>query len=464
MAWSAGQTLEVRTTGVSTNGGGFLPGASGTDWSQQNGTQSAVADGVAAGTTTLTSATANFGTDVVGNLIYVQGGTGAITAGWYEIATRVNATTITVDRSTGLTAGTGVTLNIGGALDSIGTAGQAIASGTGASSITYIKSGTYNISSSTANVSGGRLSLASGGTIALPMHFIGYNTNRVEYNTDTKPILKITTSAVTLITHGANNYVHFENIEFDGNNQTTSRLVDMSTGVAGLQYWNCNFKNAKNSAVVGTTSNSAAPPKFEDCLFSGMSTAGSAVNTGNVWMTMCEFTANSVTSFNVSGGSILDRCLFYTNSGECITGLTANNCAVFITNCAFYNNSLSGVNVGGTGGQQMHIQDCIFALCAAYGINAAAATDQVNVNNCAFYVGGGTGDIHANVNSSNVIGKVTITANPFVAVGTNDYRTRRDIAAGASCLAKSRSYKNATLTTMYRDIGVFSGLFFRGYS
>lgn len=101
---------EVRTTGNDTNGGGYAGG--GTDWSQQDAAQYSVTDGVTAGTTTITSATANFGTDVVGNVMYVQGGSGSITAGWYQIVSRTNSTTIVVDRSTGLTAGTGVTPSV----------------------------------------------------------------------------------------------------------------------------------------------------------------------------------------------------------------------------------------------------------------------------------------------------------------------------------------------------------------
>ncbi len=120
MALSTSTYWEVRgSTGSNTNGGGFVAGASGTDWSQQAAAQYSVTDGVTAGTATITSATANFGTDVVGNIIYVQGGTGSISAGWYQIISRTNATTIVVDRSNGLTAGTGVTLNIGGAFATI---------------------------------------------------------------------------------------------------------------------------------------------------------------------------------------------------------------------------------------------------------------------------------------------------------------------------------------------------------
>src|SRR5262249_43334312 len=123
MALNAAIEWELRpTNGSDTNGGGWKRGASGTDWSQQNAAQYSVTDAVTNGTTTITSATANFGTDVVGNVLYIQGGTGSITAGWYEITSRTNTTTIVVDRSTGLTTGTGATLNIGGALKTLGQA------------------------------------------------------------------------------------------------------------------------------------------------------------------------------------------------------------------------------------------------------------------------------------------------------------------------------------------------------
>src|ERR1043166_7369624 len=117
MALSANTVFEVRNGGSDTNGGGWVTGSSasgGTDWSQQTAAQYSVTDGVTAGSTVITSATAAFGTDVVGNIIYVQGGTGAVSSGWYQIISRTSSTTITVDRLTGLTSGTGVTLKIGG--------------------------------------------------------------------------------------------------------------------------------------------------------------------------------------------------------------------------------------------------------------------------------------------------------------------------------------------------------------
>ena len=118
MALAAATVWEVRpTNGNDTNGGGFVTGATGTDYSQQNAKNTGSADksttdAVGIGTTTLTSATANFGTTIVGNIIFLSG-SGA-TTGWYQVVSRTNSTTVVLDRSPG--TGTGWTMNIGGAL------------------------------------------------------------------------------------------------------------------------------------------------------------------------------------------------------------------------------------------------------------------------------------------------------------------------------------------------------------
>ena len=90
MALSAATVLEVRVAGAGsadTNGGGFVAGASGTDWSQQDAVKYPLSNGSATSGSAVigtTSATA----DMVGNLAYVAGGTGSIAAGWYQIASR----------------------------------------------------------------------------------------------------------------------------------------------------------------------------------------------------------------------------------------------------------------------------------------------------------------------------------------------------------------------------------------
>lgn len=149
---------EVRINGNSKNGGGWssVYGA-GLDLSQQDNPQYSVTDGVTTGTASITSATANFGLDVIGNIVYIEGGTGSIVGNRYQISGRPNATTINLDRNTGLTAGTGATLRIGGALswplinNLITSAGHTF----------WVKSGIYTMNATGLGVQGGRVQTQS---------------------------------------------------------------------------------------------------------------------------------------------------------------------------------------------------------------------------------------------------------------------------------------------------------------
>src|SRR5687767_10192193 len=104
MALSNATVIEVRSTGATTNGGGFVTGASGVDYSQQDAAQYALSDGVTDGSAVILTASA--ATDMIGNLVYVAGGSGTITPAWYQITAASAGVSITVDRTTGLTAGT----------------------------------------------------------------------------------------------------------------------------------------------------------------------------------------------------------------------------------------------------------------------------------------------------------------------------------------------------------------------
>lgn len=118
---------EVRTTGNDANGAAFTAGGAGTDMSQFDNKNAAscsscqsatvnisTTDAVTNNTTTVTSATANFSAALIDNVVRITG-TGT-TSGWYRVTAVGSATSITVDRATGSTGGSGVTLNIGGAL------------------------------------------------------------------------------------------------------------------------------------------------------------------------------------------------------------------------------------------------------------------------------------------------------------------------------------------------------------
>lgn len=121
MSLSANTVMEVRQGGDDTNGGGFVTGASGTDYSQQDSAQLSLTDLATSGAvTTLTSSTGGFTSAMIGNLIYIASGTN-FDAGFYEITGHTDTNTVTLDRTPSSGgAGSGGSGKVGGALGTPG--------------------------------------------------------------------------------------------------------------------------------------------------------------------------------------------------------------------------------------------------------------------------------------------------------------------------------------------------------
>lgn len=415
MALAAGLVIEVQNGGASTNGGGFVTGSSGTDFSTQAGTQYSVTDGVTAGTTAVTSATANFGTDVVGNLVYVQGGTATLTAVWRQITARVSNLQITVDAATGLGASTGVTLHIGGALDSLGTAGQLTpVSG----NIIFIKqASTYSISSATANASGGTISTANAILI------VGYTSTRTVSNTDTKPTLQFSATTITMFPTTANAIVSY-NVIYDGNAQTSSKLC------------------------------AAIPPGFVRCVLNNFTAAnqgsGVYINCSATGCTAaifsgtnqyCEAFANTATPF--TGSSIY--CLSYANTGASTDGFSIGTLCF---NCTAYNNGRNGFIV--TGANNEFFVNCI----AESNAGAAFSITTPNFNkvfiNCATFGNGSTFSSATRTSINDIAGSSSF----FTNAAGNDFSLNNTANAGA--LLRATGYPGAFprgTSTSFQDIG-----------
>ena len=76
------------------------------------GSNISTTDAVANGSTTITSATANFNASIVGTAIELSAGSGSLTAAWYYVTAFTNSTTVSVDRV--VPSGTGISMSIGG--------------------------------------------------------------------------------------------------------------------------------------------------------------------------------------------------------------------------------------------------------------------------------------------------------------------------------------------------------------
>lgn len=174
---------EADATAGNLNGGGFVAGT-GTDYTQfptckaswtvaaagcaQASPVNSTNDLASAGDwLTVTSAAGGFTDAMVGNLIHITAATGSVTAGWYQILTRADTNTITVDRATGTgdwTAGTGY---VGGAL-SLPTSASLTAMVAG--NTAWVKYGTYTFATNA--------TIGTPGTNAAWINLTGYKSIR----------------------------------------------------------------------------------------------------------------------------------------------------------------------------------------------------------------------------------------------------------------------------------------------
>ncbi len=106
--------VQATATAANANGGGFKPGASGTDYSQQNAAQYNLTGMTTAGVTAILL-TASASADMVGNIAHIISGTN-FTVGWYEITSVSPGVSITLDRNCASGIGALGAVNIGGAI------------------------------------------------------------------------------------------------------------------------------------------------------------------------------------------------------------------------------------------------------------------------------------------------------------------------------------------------------------
>lgn len=153
------------------NGGFFVTGASGTDYSKQNGAEYALTSITSPGPgNTINYAYAS--ADMVGNGIFVVSGTNYTLNSWFEITSVIVNTSITCStNSAGASicitgVGSNGVMNIGGANLLNSTLVDDMFEASTAGNIYYIKSGTYTV--------GEAISLTRDGSTTAPLKIIGY--------------------------------------------------------------------------------------------------------------------------------------------------------------------------------------------------------------------------------------------------------------------------------------------------
>lgn len=424
MSLDAATKWNVRTDGDDTNGGAFVVGASGTDHSLQAAAQYSVTDAVTNGTTTITSATANFGTDVIGNILYIQGGTGSITANRYQITARPSTTEITVDRSTGLTSGTGATLKIGGALVSPGLVTSSAPCSAVVGNLIYVKSGTYTISNTTAGTSNSRVNPG------VRVRIEGYDVTQGDLAA--RPILSASGISSTTIVNAIIGY-RVTNIEADGN--SLSSLIGF-TGLDSFFY----LCKATDCSSVGFSNNTDTTRL--QCEASG---CGSGFSDGRNF--------GCISHDNTNYGFATGRNYFCISYDNGLDGFLQNQDGHECIGCISYSNTDDGFSTGSSDNTNVFI-NCIAESNGGYGFNVGASGFSTLIANCGTF--GNTSGATNGVSEIKEIGNVSGSGSFFTNAASFDFNLNNTAGAGAALREVGFPSSLPVVTgTGFSDIGTF---------
>jgi hypothetical protein len=427
MALDVTSTWEVRpTAGNDANGGGFHPGASGTDFSQQNAAQYTFTDLAVDATvnTKVTSASHSFVAADVGNIMQISAG-----ASWTLGAA-------TLDRSPAPTSTTGGTYAVGGALATISKAITAKVQG----NTIYVKATGSYVVTVTQNLVAG-----DGGTGNNLTQFIGYTTTRGDNG---KVTWTTATNSVDLITFAVANNFSFQNFNFTNTAGTKGNCFTAGTsGIDGnLQCINCiidGFNIGFNGVFVGTYC--WAPLILIGCVVKNCVNQG-ILNGYNVVMDGCFIHDNTGDglAFNNTGdaqqSAYIARSVFYNNGGKGIQDNSgaANNNFVAIENCAFVSNTSHGINANNGAASCYSVVNTIFDSNGGFGLSVGSWKATYQRSNAFF--NNASGKYTAGIPAT-PLGEVILTGSPFTSPGTGDFSLNSTAGAGAAC--KGAAYPSA---------------------
>jgi hypothetical protein len=442
MALPFNTVWEVRSaTGSPTNGGGFVPGGSGTDYSQQASPQYALTNGVTNGSSTINTASAS--SDMVNNIVYVAGGTGGITGTWKQVVSQVTGVSITVDSSSGLTSGTGVTINVGGALNSVKLANT---NATADNMIWATGSETFTSTMS--------ITLSQSGNGQIYGYTIqGYGTSRGDSGQYT---ITTSTNSIVLITQAGSQFI-LKNLNLSTTAGTPGDGILLGSAAIyfDVAIDSCTFTGFANGMNVGGFSNSAVPvlvsnSKFVSCTSAGI-TAASFTRLFACYFKSCGTSGitNSAgfhitTNAAMANGFDAIECTFALCENGITHESTAGNASFvggFCHNCNFDTNTNNGYLGGSQGYVSMSFVNNIFYGNGSNAIDGGSNTSLTVIGiqyNNAF---GSNGNNRLKFPAG--IGDIALTANPWNSPSTGDYTLNSTSGGGAA--VKGAGYQSTIM-------------------
>jgi hypothetical protein len=418
MAIAAATVWEVRTTGDDTNGGGYSSG--GTDYSQQDAPQLSLTDVVANGTTTLTSATGGFTAAMIGNLICLEGGTGALARTRRQITGFTNTNTITVDAT--VASGNTITGKVGGALASPGEAGRNLAT----QNDVYIKAGTYSISSNSQNVSGGKLAPPLGDATNYT-RIIGYETTRGDHLTGgARPLLDLAVAGTNAVIDLQGRCI-VTHIEVDLN--ATANAVAIRASSRNQAYCIDCKVTAGGSGVAGISLDGSANFVF-GCEASGCAGAAGINIGGNRTTALgCYSHDNASDGFEVSSsGCSFEYCISDGNTACGFLDVSGAN----YSHCVAYGNGSHGFSMP-TLATSIYL-NCLSVGNTGSGFHIASTQEENLLINCAGYNNTGGSYDASRISAQQIFSFVALTGDPFIDAASDNF-TLKNTGAGKELMS-----------------------------
>lgn len=479
MAVSNKAVFECRpATGNDLNGGGFIPGATGTDFSQQaaaqatfNGTTVTAVNGGTSATITLTGYTVSAAD--VGNLLRQASGTNVVAGLFQIISVNVGANTWTLDRNASSGAMVAMVGRMGGALATL---------------VQFFTDADANTL-----VTGGYSCYVVGTmTVTAAIVIAGqYNTNVAGSSTAT------TLGGVSVIGYTA---TRGDNGQFTLTTATNSvDLLHFSNNCCSVNFYNCAFTTSAGTVGMGAapTTASSEPCRiaFHNCTFTGLKRAIWCDGPGNngafigLYLRNCVVTGSTVDGIVNSSHTVMMDCYIYSNTGDGTRmewgGIGASGPFVGVrttwygnTGKGLYNQQLGGKTQVG---QNTHLYNCNFVSNTGDGLGISVSGNnglaEIIVENNIFYgnggfgfnctvlfgfyfgasnaYGGNTSGPYGGVVSA-LSGDVSLSGDPFNGRTTNDFSLNNTSGAGAAC--RQAGYPGVLQLggTGYADIGQLS--------
>ena len=428
MAFSANTVWEVRTTGSDSNGGGFVVGSGGTDYSLQDSAQATGT--VTSVTTTVTATTGIFTAAMIGN--YITDGTT-----WKQITGYTSSTIITVDSAPSWTA---ASIKVGGAFATIGRATGKWVTG----NRIWVKSGTY-AEAVTISISEGDVTGSSGAD-----HLIGYYSARGDITTTAnlanRPVISVSSSS-TGITISSAAY-RLENIIVNCNSNATTTGISVSANYGLIR--NCKVLNA---TVRGIYVSSAANPghNLQHIEVTGCTAAATAalqILGYGCTITLSNIHDNACPGITLTGGCSLTWSIIANNTGASSDGVKVSE-GNLVQNNTIYGNGRHGIYTADQYAIAFCLKNNIIAKNGGYGFSQTSAyPDLPDYDGNAYWsntsgarLTGSTSAPWTGPFYTNVLDVLVTAGSPFTNDGSGDFSLNNTANRGA--LLRGTAYPGA---------------------